>query len=201
MSEVTKHRKVPRLGPLQLAILLLALATALIHLYLAIGMGHGGPGGRPPGGNGQAAISGTPGASMTGTPPAGITGNPPAGATGAPSGASGFRGAGGPPGGGSFIMRLIPLPLSTLFILNFIGYIVLAAALYLVPPLQRFQPIIRWLLIAYTAVTVILWYLYTGGRLELDDVSDKLIEVALIVLLLIDTGLFHRRKPYVKPAS
>src|SRR5581483_10856940 len=182
MSEVTKHRKVPRLGPLQLAILLLALATALIHLYLATSMGHGGPGGpggRPPGGNGQAAISGTPGASMTG--------NPPTDATGAPSGASDFRRAGGPPGGGSFIMRLIPLPLSTLFMLNFIGYIVLAAALYLVPPLRRFQPIIRWLLIAYTAVTVILWYLYTGGHLGLDDLSDKLIEVALIVLLLIDT--------------
>jgi len=102
---------------------------------------------------------------------------------------------GGPPGGGhmggSSIMMLLPLPLKTLFLLNFVGYIVLAAVLYLpavlqFQPLLRYQRIIRWLLIVYTAVTVVLWFLITGGGYNLLAYIDKPIEVALIVLLLID---------------
>jgi hypothetical protein len=101
---------------------------------------------------------------------------------------------GPPPGGhmgGSSIMMLLPLPLPTLFLLNFIGYIVLTAALYLpavlhFQPLLRYQRIIRWLLIVYTAVTVVLWFLITGGHYNLYAYIDKPIEVALIILLLID---------------
>jgi len=93
--------------------------------------------------------------------------------------------------GGSSIMTLLPLPLKTLFLLNFIGYIVLAAALYLpailqFQPLLRYQRIIRWLLIVYTAVTIVLWFLITHGGGGLYAYIDKPIEVALIVLLLID---------------
>src|SRR5947207_5189227 len=51
-----------------------------------------------------------------------------------------------PPGQGGFsILQALPLPLSTLFILNFVGYAVLATALYL-PPLERYRSIIRWVL-------------------------------------------------------
>ena len=104
--------------------------------------------------------------------------------------------AGGPPGGGHMmggpsVMMLLPLPLPVLFYLNFIGYIVLAAALYLpallqFQPLLRYQRIIRWLLIVYTAVTVVLWFLITGARFNLLAYIDKPLEAALIILLLVD---------------
>jgi hypothetical protein len=84
--------------------------------------------------------------------------------------------------------------LNILFILNFAGYIVLLIALYL-PQLRRIQPIVRGLLIAFTAVTILAWYLFAGLRLELDDVADKLIEIVLIVLLVIEG--FQMRKPRI----
>lgn len=102
----------------------------------------------------------------------------------------GGTGGGRPPmGGGPSIMSMLPVPLPVLFILNFVGYIVLAIALYL-PALQRYQQIIRWVLIVYTAITVVLWFLFTGGRFDFVGYGDKIIEIALIVLLLIDS-----RKP------
>jgi hypothetical protein len=100
-----------------------------------------------------------------------------------------------PPGGahmgGPSIMMMLPLPLPVLFYLNFAGYIVLAAALYLpsllqFQPLLRYQRVIRWLLIVYTAVTIVLWFLITGARFNIYGYIDKPIEVALIILLLID---------------
>jgi hypothetical protein len=102
----------------------------------------------------------------------------------------GGPGGGRPPGGGGpSIMSMLPVPLPVLFLLNFVGYIVLAIALYF-PALQRYQQIIRWVLIAYTAITVILWFLFTGGHFVFVSYGDKIIEIALIVLLLIDS-----RKP------
>ena len=52
--------------------------------------------------------------------------------------------------------------------------------------MRRYQRIIRWLLIAYTATTILAWYLITGGSPNLLAYIDKPIEVALIVLLLIE---------------
>jgi len=105
--------------------------------------------------------------SMTGgTAPSGV----------APAGAS---------SGGSSIMSLLPLSLPVLFILNFVGYMVLLAALYL-PVLQRFQRLTRWLLIGYTAITILLWYLISGGHSDLMAYIDKFVEVVLIALLLIE---------------
>jgi uncharacterized membrane protein len=72
-----------------------------------------------------------------------------------------------------------------LFILNGLGYIALLAALYLpVPQLMRYRNLARWALIGYTALTVILW-LVIGARTPIGYV-DKLIELALISLLLIE---------------
>jgi len=107
---------------------------------------------------------------------------------GRPPGGGGFRGGGGRPpgGGGPSIMSMLPVPLPTLFLLNFVGYIVLAIAFYL-PALQRYRQITRWVLIVYTAVTVILWFLFTGGRFDIIGYGDKIVELALIVLLLIDS--------------
>src|SRR5437763_14959495 len=60
MSQVTLRGTISRIGPRQIAILLLALATALVHLSLGVSMlsaaGHppgpppGHPAGPPPGG-------------------------------------------------------------------------------------------------------------------------------------------------------
>jgi hypothetical protein len=109
-----------------------------------------------------------------------------------PGGGPGGPGGGRPPGGGGpSIMSMLPVPLPVLFLLNFVGYIVLAIALYL-PALQRYRQVTRWVLIVYTAITVILWFLFTGGRFDIIGYSDKIVEIALIVLLLIDS-----RKPAV----
>jgi hypothetical protein len=94
----------------------------------------------------------------------------------------------GPPGGapGGFnIMQVLPLPLPTLFLLNGIGYLVLVIALYL-PALHRYQRIVRWLLILFAAVTIIMYFLVVGFRLNPIGIIDKVVEVTLIVLLLIE---------------
>ncbi|NJN81352.1 MAG: hypothetical protein HC802_03095 [Caldilineaceae bacterium] len=52
----------------------------------------------------------------------------------------------------------------TLFILNGLGFLVLLAALYLpIAQLRPYQGMVRWLLIAYTAVTLIIW-IFIGSR-------------------------------------
>jgi hypothetical protein len=160
MSGVTLAQRGSRIGPLQIAITVLAVVTGLIHLNRAMAMG-----------------------SMRGRLPS----SPPAG--GFPAGPQG--GGHMPPIGGPSIMTMLPLPLPVLFYLNFIGYIVLAIALYLpallqFQPLLRYQRVIRWLLIVYTAITVVLWFLITGGHYNLSAYIDKPIEAALIILLLVD---------------
>lgn len=76
----------------------------------------------------------------------------------------------------------IPVPL-WMFILNGIGYLVLVAALYL-PQFSSYKPIIRWILIGYTAVTIIGWVVF-GARNTIAYI-DKVIELALIVLLVVE---------------
>ncbi len=85
------------------------------------------------------------------------------------------------------------MSLSVLFILNFVGYIVLGVALYL-PFLLKIQRIVRWLLIVYTAVTIAAYFLIAGAHGETLGIVDKVIEVALIVLLLVDEWLSIKRK-------
>ncbi len=156
MSQKTLHRTGFHIDLLQISIIILAVATALVHLFRALSMGAMSAG-RPPG------FSGT-------RPPRGFSGGRP--------------GAGGVPPGMSLLSHL-PVSLQVLFLLNFIGYIVLVVALYL-PALRRFQRIIRWVLIIYTAITIILWFLVTGGSYSLLGYIDKPIEVALIILLVIE---------------
>jgi len=148
MSHATLRRTISHIGPLQIAIILLAVVTALVHLYRSIATGlFAGHFAGPPGGN---------------------------------------RGGHLPPHpGGPSILMLLPVPLPVLFFLNFVGYIVLVTALYL-PPLRSYQRVIRWILIAYTAFTIIAWYLVTMAQPNLLAYIDKPIEVALIILLLIE---------------
>jgi membrane-bound ClpP family serine protease len=71
------------------------------------------------------------------------------------------------------------------FILNGLGYVALLAALYLpVPQLARYGNVVRWILIGYAALTILLWILF--GDRTLTGYTAKAIEIALIALLLLD---------------
>lgn len=169
MSQGVLRRARSAIGPLQIAIIILVVVTALIHLQrgLPMLMGNGGGGG-PQGGS----------------PPGG--GNFPRGDGNFP------RGGGGPPGGGGGAAALLSiLPLPVLFILNFVGYIVLVTALYL-PALRRFQPFTRWLLIAFAALTIVAWFMFSGGNFNTLALIDKVVEGLLIILLLIEAFLPKR---------
>ena len=94
-------------------------------------------------------------------------------------------GGGGPGRGGFNIMAMLPIPLPMLFLLNGIGYLVLVTALYL-PQLRQYQPIVRWLLIAFAAVTIVMYFAIAGLRPNPVGLLTKAVEIALIVLLLIE---------------
>lgn len=72
------------------------------------------------------------------------------------------------------------------FILNGLGYLTLLAALYLpLPQLAGYRRMIRWALLGYTALTIVLW-LIMGSWILLAYI-DKTIEVILIVLLWLES--------------
>ncbi len=87
----------------------------------------------------------------------------------------------------AIIHLALAIPSNILFYLNGLGYLGLAAGLYFVPQLANKRSLIRWVLVGFTAVTIILFFIFnaeTGyGALGL---VDKAIEVALIVLLWLD---------------
>jgi len=73
-----------------------------------------------------------------------------------------------------------------LFILNGLGYLGLLAALQLpIPQLARFRSAARWALVAYAALTIVLWFIMAPVY-DIIGYIDKTIEVALIALLLAD---------------
>lgn len=87
--------------------------------------------------------------------------------------------------------------LAFLFLSNFGSYIVLATALYL-PVLRRFQPITRVLLIGDAALTIVAYFMthlmiHMAHASAVDPIGlvDKAVEVALIVLLVIDGRSDH----------
>jgi hypothetical protein len=80
-----------------------------------------------------------------------------------------------------------------IFILNGLGYIGLVTLLYLpVPALDHLRPLVRWVLMGYTALTIALWVVMGAGSPLTDTPPnpiayiDKLIELALLVLLWLD---------------
>jgi hypothetical protein len=154
------------IGFLQIAIIVLVLVTTGIHLQHGISMSAGGFAG-----GSLHAFPGSSGSRLPSGPP-----------RGSGSGASGLS-----------ILQWIPLPLSTLFILNGIGYLVLVIALYL-PLLSRFQRLIRWLLIIFAAATFTLYFLVNGFHLDTISLVDKIAEIALIILLLIHDRQFVRAR-------
>jgi hypothetical protein len=72
-----------------------------------------------------------------------------------------------------------------LFVLNGLGYLGLLAALILpIHRISKYRNLARWLLVSYTALTIFLWIL-VGARNAI-GYTDKVIEVCLIALLLIE---------------
>lgn len=83
-------------------------------------------------------------------------------------------------------------PPDAIFILNGIGYLGLLGLLYL--PIGMIAPhrhVVRWVLIAYTAVTFFAW-LFIGARSTLAYI-DKAAELALIICLWLEWQQERRR--------
>ena len=146
---MTLPRRTTRFGPLQIAICLLALATAVVHIYLGV-------------------ITNV----MVATQPE---------ATAAAGGAAAL---------GFF---------AALFYLDGLGYIVLTAALYH-PAFARFRRLTRWALIALTAATIVAYFALIGGHFDALGIGNKITEVALIVLLIVE-GRRDRTAPATADAS
>ncbi len=74
-----------------------------------------------------------------------------------------------------------------LFLLNGVGYLVLIVALYFIPQLAGRRALIRWVLLAYTALTVILYFVVAWPDIWSPvGLIDKAIELTLIILLFLD---------------
>ena len=108
------------------------------------------------------------------------------------------RGSGPPPGGGPNL----PLPLNELFLLNFIGYVVLVLVFWFAP---RWLGGMRWLvnvvMIVYAAVVFVAWL--TIGRpnpMGLGYLS-KGIEIALIIALVAHIWGFLGQRSKGGPAA
>ena len=140
---MTVSRNATRFGALQIAICVLSVATAAVHIYLG-------------------AITHI----MVMTQPE---------ATAAAGGAAAL---------GFF---------AALFYLDGLGYIVLTAALYH-PAFARFRRLTRWALIALTAATIAAYFALIQGQYDAMGIADKIAEVVLIVLLVIE-GCRDRTAP------
>ncbi|WP_420640801.1 hypothetical protein [Candidatus Leptofilum sp.] len=71
-----------------------------------------------------------------------------------------------------------------LFLLNGLGYLVLIAGLYFLPQLASQRSLVRWGLLAFTAVTFILYFVFNWPNIWGPiGIVDKLIELALMILL------------------
>jgi hypothetical protein len=82
------------------------------------------------------------------------------------------------------LLNILIGQINIVFLLSGLGYLILVAS-YLTPQLLHKRLYIRWLLIIYTSLSIIGWWLLdsAGGPL---GVLTKLVEIALIVLLLVD---------------
>ena len=74
---------------------------------------------------------------------------------------------------------------AALFYLDGLGYIVLIVALYH-PAFARFRRLTRWALIALTAATIVAYFALIQGQYDAIGIGDKIAEVVLIVLLIME---------------
>lgn len=89
----------------------------------------------------------------------------------------------------AFVHSTLNFP-DPVFILNSLGYLTLLAGLYLpISLLIPYRRIVRWLLIGYTVLTVVLW-IAIGLRTPTGYITTA-DEVLLILLLLLETRRPH----------
>ena len=74
---------------------------------------------------------------------------------------------------------------AVLFYLDGLGYIVLTGALYH-PAFARYRRLTRWALIALTVATIIAYFALIQGQYDALGIADKIAEVVLIVLLVME---------------
>ncbi|MFL5629367.1 MAG: hypothetical protein ACJ788_27630 [Ktedonobacteraceae bacterium] len=75
------------------------------------------------------------------------------------------------------------------FLLNGVGYLVLLAAFEL-PQFAQIHKIVRWVLMGYALLTIILWFFLgsiSKGELDPFDITVKVVEAALVLLLFLDS--------------
>lgn len=88
----------------------------------------------------------------------------------------------------ALIHIVLAIPLTMVgFYLNGLGYLTLAAALYLPGP-ARYRRVLRWVLMGYTGQTILLWVV-VGRPYTTIGYLAKVIELGLLTLL----GIDHRR--------
>lgn len=73
-----------------------------------------------------------------------------------------------------------------LFILNGLGYLGLAAGLYFIPQLADYRAMVRWALIGFTVITIILYFVFNASASFSSPLGllTKLVEVVLVVMLV-----------------
>ena len=73
-----------------------------------------------------------------------------------------------------------------LFLLNSLGFVGLTA-LYLLPikQLQPYRGLVRWVLIGYSLLTIIMWAIM-NGKFDALSIAAKSAEVLIIILLFLD---------------
>ena len=76
-----------------------------------------------------------------------------------------------------------------IFILNGLGYLALWTAVYVpIAALADYRQLARWVLVAYTIVTIVLFFVFNAGSgYGAFGLITKAIEVVLVVLLFLDS--------------
>ncbi len=85
--------------------------------------------------------------------------------------------------------------LHTWFLLNGLGYLGLLVAFFL-PQFAQVHSLVRWALLGYTLLTIILWFFLGSikdGQLDPFDITVKVVEAVLVILLFIDSRRDTRR--------
>jgi hypothetical protein len=81
----------------------------------------------------------------------------------------------------------LPDTFGYVFILNGISYLALLIALYFIPQLAPRRALIRWLLLAFAAVTFVLYFVFNWPDIWSPlGIVTKADELVLIVLLFLD---------------
>jgi hypothetical protein len=85
----------------------------------------------------------------------------------------------------ALIHLVLAIPLTIVpFYLNALGYIALLTA-FLLPSLMAYRRPIRWLLMGYTSLTILLWVVFGQPYIAIGYI-DKALELGLLGLLWLD---------------